>query len=76
MNQVIIISASVRIVTNINITDDSLLQEVIKYFVILNYLHIKMFSLKQKLVPGIFLGSKVQPTHKAENQTAFCEPIV
>jgi hypothetical protein len=34
-------------------------------------------SLKQKWVPGIFLGVKGgRPAHKANSLTAMCEPIV
>jgi hypothetical protein len=33
-------------------------------------------GLKQKVVPAIFLGGKGQPTHKADNLTVICEPIV
>jgi hypothetical protein len=31
-------------------------------------------SLKQKLMPGIFLGGKVRPARKADNLTNICEP--
>jgi hypothetical protein len=33
-------------------------------------------NLKHKWVPGIFLGGKGQPAHRADNLTAYCEPIV
>jgi hypothetical protein len=33
-------------------------------------------SLKQKWVPGIFMGDKGRPVHDADNLTAICEPIV
>jgi hypothetical protein len=34
------------------------------------------FSLQQRWMPGIFLGSKARPAHKVDNLTVICEPIV
>jgi hypothetical protein len=35
-----------------------------------------LLNLEQKCVPGIFLGVKALPEHKADNLTAICESIV
>jgi hypothetical protein len=33
-------------------------------------------SLKQKRVPGMFLGGKGRPVRRSDNVIAICEPIV